>query len=274
MYRLVNHASFNMVIFTVIGMNTVTLCLDIYVLNKGTIKIDELEYFNICFFVIFTLEVIAKMIGLGLLSFVKDKFNLFDAFVVLISLIEIVISSDSHTYSSLRAFRLVRIFKIFRVGSLRILVDCLTKTMKSIYPFVICLFLFLYIFTLMGMQFFAGQMKFDENDMPSKTGASPRYNFDTFWSALLSVFIIFTGENWNDFMYDGMRTVGKVSCLYFIMVTVIGNIIILQLLVAIVISNFDESRKTSQKRKVIDDIESQIEDGMTLSQALQATLGI
>ena len=273
MFRLVNHPSFILFIFAVIGMNTVTLSLEIYNLNTGVMQFSWLDYLNFIFFSIFALEVIVKIFGFGLIEFYKDKFNLFDTFVVVLSLLEIIIASGSKSYSSLRAFRLVRIFKIFRVGSLRILVDCLTKTLKSIYPFVIWMFLFMYIFTLMGMQFFAGNFKFNSNDQPDSNGQSRRYNFDNFWTALLSVFIIFTGENWNGFMYDGMRSTGEFAWLYFIMVITVGNIIILQLLVAIVISNFDDSRKISEKRKIIDEIESYIEDGLTMSQAIHKIIG-
>ena len=85
----------------------------------------------------FTIELILKLIGFGFKEFIKDKFNIFDAVVVFISLIDIILTrGDDSSYSALRAFRLFRIFKIFRVGSLRILIDCLTKTMKAISPFV------------------------------------------------------------------------------------------------------------------------------------------
>lgn len=69
----------------------------------------------------------------------------------------------------------------------------------------------MYIFTLMGMQFFAGKLKFNSNDRPDDNGESPRYNFDTFDQAFLSVFIILTGENWNEFMYDAMRATSKIA---------------------------------------------------------------
>ena len=137
LFRLVNHPTFNLFIFVVIGINMITLSMDIYSHGTGTLKIGVLEYFNYCFFAIYTVEVLLKIIGLGCRLFVKDKFNLFDAFVVLISLLEIILARGSGTFASLRAFRLFRVFKIFRVGDLRILIDCLTKTMKAISPFVI-----------------------------------------------------------------------------------------------------------------------------------------
>ena len=74
-------------------------------------------------------------------------------------------------------------------------------------------------------------------------------------------------------MYDGMRSTNEFACIYFIMVITVGNIIILQLLVAIVISNFDDSRKITEKRKIIDEIESHIEDGLSMSEALHKIIG-
>jgi hypothetical protein len=185
--------------------------LDVYSTGDGTVEIPVLEYFNYLFFTIFTVEVTVKIIGLGLKQFVLDKFNVFDAFVVMVSFIEILLSSGSGAFSSLRAFRLFRIFKLFRVGDLRVLIDCLTKTIKSIFPFIICLVLFMYIFTLMGMQFFAGKIKFNELDQPDSDGKSVRYSFNTFDKAFLTVFIIFTGENWNEMMYDAMRATHEIA---------------------------------------------------------------
>jgi hypothetical protein len=40
--------------------------------------------------VIFTIEVVIKVIGVGARGFVQDKFNLFDAAIVLVSLIEVL----------------------------------------------------------------------------------------------------------------------------------------------------------------------------------------
>jgi hypothetical protein len=92
-------------------------------LGEGNVELPSLEYLNYLFFAIFTLEVIFKFFGLGLRLFVQDKFNVFDAFVVVVSFIEIIMASGSGAFSSLRAFRLFRIFKLFRVGDLRVLID-------------------------------------------------------------------------------------------------------------------------------------------------------
>lgn len=273
MHKLVNHPAFTLFIFIVIGLNTITLCLDIYKAGSGEVKIDFLEYVNFVFFAIFFLELTVKVIGLGLKEFVKDKFNLFDAFIVAISLVEIILASGSGAFTSLRAFRLFRIFKLFRVGGLRVMVDCITKTLRAISPFVICLGLLIYIFTLMGMQFFAGNMKFDENDLPDENGTSPRYNFDNFYESFLSVFIILTGENWNEMMYNAMRTTNPIASVYFVIVIVTGTVIMLQLLVAIMLNNFDYSHKLAEKRLIIDAIENKMHLGRTVRESIQLILG-
>ena len=74
---------------------------------------------NIIFFVVFLLEMLIKLIGMGPRVYVKDQFNIFDAFVVLISIVDLIINYSVTTsgggasaISALRAFRLMRIFKL------------------------------------------------------------------------------------------------------------------------------------------------------------------
>lgn len=99
----------------------------------------------------------------------------------------------------------------------------------------------------MGLQFFAGVIKVDEEGQADENGFSPRYNFDTIKNSFLSVFILLTGENWNELMYVVMRAVHPIAAVYFVLVIVTGSVILLQLLVAILLNNFDESHKIAEK---------------------------
>lgn len=85
------------------------------------------------------------------------------------------------------------------------MLDSLGKTITSIGNYVILLGLFMYVFALMGMQFFAGKLKFDENDQPDPNGTDRRYNFNTIWNAFILIFELLIGDNWNDVLYDCMR---------------------------------------------------------------------
>ena len=81
---------------------------------------DFLTNLNLAFTVVFTLEMSFKMYGLGLRGYSKDFFNVFDALVVMISLVEVVITftqggGSGGGQNAASAFRAIRIFRIFRV---------------------------------------------------------------------------------------------------------------------------------------------------------------
>jgi hypothetical protein len=102
-----------------------------------------------------------KFVGLRPKIYLKEKFNIFDILIVVVSLIEISISQGRGSLSALRAFRLLRVFKIFRMENLRILIDSIAFTITTIGNYFVLLLLFIYVYALLGMQFFAGKLRFD-----------------------------------------------------------------------------------------------------------------
>jgi voltage-dependent calcium channel L type alpha-1D len=74
----------------------------------------------------------------------------------------------------------------------------------------------------------------------------PRCNFDTIMTAFTTIFVIFVGDDWNAIMYDHYRVIYEVSptqantCIvFFIIIFIAGNIILLNLFLGILFSNFD-----------------------------------
>ena len=86
-----------------------------------------------------------------------------------------------------------------------------------------------------------------------KNGHSPWGNFDTLLNAIISIFEILVGENWNAFMYDGIWSVGWLSVIYFVSLVVFGNIVMLNLFLAILLGNFDEASIMMKERKYIEE---------------------
>ena len=175
-----------------------------------------------------------KLLALGFKPFCRDNFNIFDALIVIISLLEISMSSGGGSFSALRAFRLFRIFKLFRVGDLRILIDSIAFTITTIGNYVVLLVLFIYVYALLGMQFFAGKLNFQNGP--------PRANFDNLTNSCMTIFQVLMADNWNLVMYDCVRTVGPISSVYFITLILFGNIVMLNLFLAILLGNFDRAR--------------------------------
>lgn len=74
------------------------------------------------------------------------------------------------------------------------------------------------------------------------TGIVPRLNFDTFFFSLITTFQVFTTANWNDDLYDVVSSSGSASSLYFYVLIVVGNWMLLNMMVAIIIQKFAEQR--------------------------------
>ena len=73
---------------------------------------------NICFTVIFALEMFCSMTGLGCKAYCSDGFNIFDAVIVVLSLFDLTVTLTSGASAGfitvLRGFRLLRIFKLVK----------------------------------------------------------------------------------------------------------------------------------------------------------------
>ena len=79
---------------------------------------NALEYLNIIFTIIFTLEVIAKLLAYDSRYF-KDGWNIFDFIIVLGSIfglfLRFLVKYSGHgATTAIRAFRIARIFKLFK----------------------------------------------------------------------------------------------------------------------------------------------------------------
>ena len=57
---------------------------------------------------------------------------------------------------------------------------------------------------------------------------------------LTTIFIVFIGEDWNSVMYDHYRATNSLTIVYFIFLFIFGNLILLNLFLAILLKNFEE----------------------------------
>ena len=107
--------------------------------------------------------------------------------------------------------------------------------------------LFMFIFTLLGLELFAYRIKFNNEDKEEaidtedvNDGYYPRASFNNFGLGFTTIFIVFIGEDWNWVMYDHARAKGPGCILIFILIFIVGNLIMLNLFLAILLGNFEE----------------------------------
>ena len=169
--QVVESTSFNAFVIIVILLNTLVLAFDKYPdYDEGTRL--WFRYLNIIFTMVFTMDLVFKVIALGISAFFKDGFNNFDLIIVITAIYQIVLEESGNGEKAggfmlvLRAFRCFRIFKLFKVGDLRVLMDSQVTTMPQMLPFMLLLIFFFYIFSLIGMSFYAGKLIYDDDGNP------------------------------------------------------------------------------------------------------------
>eukprot|EP00746_Dinoflagellata_sp_MGD_P139225 gnl/MRDRNA2_/MRDRNA2_72717_c0_seq1.p1 gnl/MRDRNA2_/MRDRNA2_72717_c0~~gnl/MRDRNA2_/MRDRNA2_72717_c0_seq1.p1 ORF type:complete len:2181 (-),score=416.18 gnl/MRDRNA2_/MRDRNA2_72717_c0_seq1:20-5749(-) len=237
---LVASDRFSFSICGLIILNTVVLACEQYPPPPTDVQ-QVFEKLNIIFTLVFTIELVIKLLAYTPRSFVADKSNVFDAIVVVLSLVELALSSGS-ALSGARVWRLFRIMRVFKIARswvpMRILLEVIMKAVIAVLDFCFVTGLVLFIFTLSGMMFFARTLgdTFEER---------PRLNFDDPLWAFFSVFSCLTGENWNAIMIDTAWGSQKifVAITYFLILVFVGNIVLLQLFLAILASSFFTARE-------------------------------
>ncbi|XP_064233629.1 voltage-dependent L-type calcium channel subunit alpha-1C isoform X19 [Aotus nancymaae] len=239
-----------LVIFLVF-LNTLTIASEHY--NQPHWLTEVQDTANKALLALFTAEMLLKMYSLGLQAYFVSLFNRFDCFVVCGGILETILVETKIMsplgISVLRCVRLLRIFKITRYwNSLSNLVASLLNSVRSIASLLLLLFLFIIIFSLLGMQLFGGKFNFDEMQ-------TRRSTFDNFPQSLLTVFQILTGEDWNSVMYDGIMAYGGPSfpgmlvCIYFIILFICGNYILLNVFLAIAVDNLADAESLTSAQK-------------------------
>ncbi|XP_071560314.1 voltage-dependent calcium channel type A subunit alpha-1 isoform X14 [Temnothorax nylanderi] len=249
-------------VIVLVFFNTVCVAVEHYGQPDWLTKFLYIAEF--VFLGLFMMEMFIKVYALGFRTYFESSFNRFDCVVISASIFEVIWSelrTGSFGLSVLRALRLLRIFKVTKYWkSLRNLVISLLSSMRSIISLLFLLFLFILIFALLGMQLFGGQFNFEDGTPPT--------NFNTFPIALLTVFQILTGEDWNEVMYKGIESQGMAHSLYFIVLVLFGNYTLLNVFLAIAVDNLanaqelsaaEDEQKEEDKEKQLQELEKEIE---------------
>ncbi|XP_006982487.2 voltage-dependent L-type calcium channel subunit alpha-1S isoform X1 [Peromyscus maniculatus bairdii] len=250
-HDLVKSKVFYWLVILIVALNTLSIASEHH--NQPLWLTHLQDIANRVLLALFTIEMLMKMYGLGLRQYFMSVFNRFDCFVVCSGILEILlVESGAMTplgISVLRCIRLLRLFKITKYWtSLSNLVASLLNSIRSIASLLLLLFLFIIIFALLGMQLFGGRYDFEDTEVR-------RSNFDNFPQALISVFQVLTGEDWNSVMYNGIMAYGGPSypgvlvCIYFIILFVCGNYILLNVFLAIAVDNLAEAESLTSAQK-------------------------
>uniref|UniRef100_A0A4W6CHD6 Calcium voltage-gated channel subunit alpha1 H n=1 Tax=Lates calcarifer TaxID=8187 RepID=A0A4W6CHD6_LATCA len=193
-----------------------------------------LQISNITFTFIFVVEMVLKLMALSW-GYFRDRNNIFDFVIVIISLWEIIAKADGRL-SVLRAFRLLRFVRLVHfLPYLKRQLLVLKRTMEEAGSLCVLLLFVTFIFSVMGMHLFGCTFSFK---MQKGHNVDDRKNFDSLLWSMVTVFQILTQEDWNLVLYNAMAATSPWAAFYFVAVIVLGKHVILNVLVGIVVESF------------------------------------
>ncbi|KAM6452231.1 sodium channel protein type 4 subunit alpha [Liasis olivaceus] len=218
-----------------IVLNTVFMAMEHYPMTEEFSSV--LNVGNLVFTGIFTAEMVLKLIALDPYEYFQQGWNIFDSIIVTLSLVELGLA-NVQGLSVLRSFRLMRVFKLAKSWpTLNMLIKIIGNSVGALGNLTLVLAIIVFIFAVVGMQLFGKSYK----ECVCKISSScelPRWHMHDFFHAFLIVFRILCGE-WIETMWDCMEVAGQPMCLIvFLMVMVIGNLVVLNLFLALLLSSF------------------------------------
>ncbi|XP_068264417.1 sodium channel protein type 2 subunit alpha-like isoform X2 [Nyctibius grandis] len=216
-------------------LNTLFMAMEHYPMTDNFNNV--LKIGNQVFTGIFAAEMVLKIIAMHPFYYFQAGWNIFDSFIVTLSLVELFLSNVDGL-SVLRSFRLLRVFKLAKSWpTLNMLIKIIGNSVGALGNLTLVLAIIVFIFAVVGMQLFGKSYKECVCKI-SENCVLPRWHMHDFFHSFLIVFRVLCGE-WIETMWDCMEVAGQPMCLtVFMMVMVIGNLVVLNLFLALLLSSF------------------------------------
>uniref|UniRef100_H9G6C5 Sodium channel protein n=1 Tax=Anolis carolinensis TaxID=28377 RepID=H9G6C5_ANOCA len=218
-----------------IVLNTLFMAMEHYPMTPQFNNV--LSVGNLVFTGIFTAEMFLKLIAMDPYYYFQEGWNIFDGIIVSLSLMELGLA-NVEGLSVLRSFRLLRVFKLAKSWpTLNMLIKIIGNSVGALGNLTLVLAIIVFIFAVVGMQLFGKSYKECVCKI-SNDCELPRWHMNDFFHSFLIVFRVLCGE-WIETMWDCMEVAGQTMCLtVFMMVMVIGNLVVLNLFLALLLSSF------------------------------------
>ncbi len=235
--RLVNAPAFEYSIIALILINAALL-------GMGTSPRLTAEYGNLInlgyqiVLGVFIVEALLKMIALAPRSdrYFREGWNVFDFLIIVFSLIP----ATGQFATIARLARLLRVLRLIStIKQLRLIVEALMRSIPAVGHVMILMSVVLYIYAIIGYQLF------NQHD-PEHWG--------NLGISALTLFRVLTLESWTEIMYTAML-LHPLAWIYFLSFVVVGTFVVINLFIAIIINNLDETKLERMREQPISQAE-------------------
>ena len=215
-FNLKESPLFQYLVISIIIFNAFTIGINTYELGEFTRGVISILDYSITVF--FVIELLIRFIGEPKkINFLKSGWNIFDTFIVLISLIPISNSSSFLLLRLLRVFRVLRIISI--IPELKLIIEALLGSIKRVFYVSLLLFIILYIYATIGSILFSLDIPQRWNDV----GVS-----------MITLFQVLTLSSWEQVMLP-LQEIYWWAWIYFFSFIIICGITMVNLLIAILV---------------------------------------
>ena len=178
--------------------------------------------------VVFLIEILMRISSYKKpLDFFKDGWNIFDFIIVAMSLIPLE-NNNIVVARLLRIFRILRIITI--IPELKMIINSLLRSAKSIGYIFILTFIIFYIFAIVGTVLF--------EDAPSGL-------WRDVGTALLTLFQVMTFEGWTDVMHESMK-IHSWSWIFYLLFIFLTTFTFLNMIIGIMLESLNEEHKEDE----------------------------
>ena len=219
---------FETLVIAVIIISALAIGANTHDLPPNAIKVLHVLDFSITLFFLF--EIILRMVVTPRFKdFFKKGWNVFDTFIVAVSLIPIDDSEGILLARLLRIFRVLRLISF--VPELRMLVGALLKAIPRMGYVVLLMFVIFYMYGAVGSMFF-------NSVDPGLWG-----NISV---AMITMFRVVTFDNWSEVMYAVMD-VHPLAWIYFLSFIFLNAFVFLNMMIGVVIDVFSQEHEKHSK---------------------------
>uniref|UniRef100_A0A4W3K8J7 Sodium channel protein n=1 Tax=Callorhinchus milii TaxID=7868 RepID=A0A4W3K8J7_CALMI len=238
------HKGFEPCTIGLITLNVLVMACDHYGQTKTFATV--LNWFNIIFTALFTLEAVVKLSGQRLYYFTQ-AWNIFDFIVVILSIAGILLDSTASKKQAvsptiLRVFRIVRLARLLRLvrslKGIRKLLFTLVISIPALFNIGLLLGLVMFIYAILGMNLF--------RDLTREPPINDIVNFETFGNSMMLLFRLTTAAAWNEVLQVMVHSKEQrpfVAIIYMTSYILCANIVIINMYVAVILENFHEAQE-------------------------------
>ena len=230
---------FDLMIILIVITNSIIMALDGNMFTPESYS--NLNITNYIFNGIFIAEFLMKLVGLGPIVYFSDPFTYLDFFIIIFAIIDMTGSSSSSAdtigsnkaltsqLSFLRVFRIFRVLRLTKIlrklKSMRLIIVSIQKSVINLLYILMILLMFILIFQLLGMSLLNGNIR-----------------YQSFMISFYTTFQVLTVESWNKLLYE-LWPLSKFVFFYYLVWIFLGNYILFNLFISILLQSFDDSDK-------------------------------